>query len=416
MKTAIEAPFLLAGDEMEVLRDGYVLVDGQTISEVGKGKPPQADRTIRCAESVVIPGLVNAHTHLGDSAFKDAGFGKTLSELFKPPDGLKHRLLKTAQRNVMLEAIEDSLLDMLSSGVTTFADFREGATEGVKILLEALQDKRIRGLILGRGDYAFSEEQLEGNIGTIPQDSIEETKELLAITQGLAPSSPNDLTDEAMRQLAEITSGHGKLRAIHASEHPDSEKFSMARSKLTEVERAVRYYGADLLVHLTYASPKDLELVADNGIAVVACPRANATLGLKLPPVSEMLDRGILVGLGTDNVMLNSPNMFEEMAFTLKAYRIEKTSSRHLMPREVVQMATINSARALKVDGETGSIKEGKSADLAVLDLTSRNLKHAIELTTSIAHRARADNVSLVLVKGEIAYQRNMASRTIILD
>jgi cytosine/adenosine deaminase-related metal-dependent hydrolase len=304
---------------------------------------------------------------------------------------------------------------MLSSGVTTFADFREGAVEGAGVLLEALQNKRIRALILGRGDYAFSEEQLEGNIGTIPQDSIQETKELLAITQGLAPSSPNDLTDEAMRQLAEITGAHGKLRAIHASEHPDSERISMNRSKLTEVQRAVKYYGADLLVHLTYASRKDLDLVADNDIAVVACPRANATLGLRLPPVPEMLDRGIVVGLGTDNVMLNSPNIFEEMAFTLKAYRIEKTSSRYLTPREVLQMATINSARALKVDDETGSIEEGKSADLAVLDLTSRNLKHATELTTSITHRARADNVSLVLVKGEIAYQRNMEGRRSIL-
>ncbi len=411
MKTLIEAPFLLAGDEMNVLRDGYILIDDHTITEVGSGKPPQAERRIRSNESIVIPGLVNAHTHLGDSAFKDAGFGKTLDELFRPPNGLKHMLLKATERKVVLEAINDSLLDMLSSGVTTFADFREGAVEGARILLEALQDKKIRAFVLGRGDHTFSTDQLENNTGAISQHSLEALKELLTITQGLAPSSPNDLTDEALQQMAEIANVNGKLRAIHAGEHPDSERISKNRSHLTEVERAVKYYGADILVHLTYASPKDLDLAANHGIGVVACPRANATLGLKLPPIPEMLDRGIVVGLGTDNVMLNSPNMFEEMAFTLTAYRIEKIASRYLTSKEVLQMATINGAKALRIDHETGSIKEGKSADLVILDLTATNLRYATDPITTIPHRARVYNGSLVLSKGEIAYQRHMGSK-----
>jgi len=410
METLIEAPFILVDDEMNILRDGHILIDDQTIAEVGSGKPPQSDKKIRFEESIIIPGLVNAHVHLGDSAFKDAGFGKTLNDLFSPPNGLKHKLLETTERKVVLEALKDSLLDMLSSGTTTFADFREGAAEGAGILLEALQGKRIRAFVLGRGDYAFPMDQLESNIGTFPQNSLEALKELFAITQGLGPSSPNDLTDEALRQLAEIARAHGKLRAIHAAEHPDSERISKNRSGLTEVERAIKYFHADILVHLTYASPKDLDLSATYDTAVVSCPRANATLGLRLPPIPEMLDRGIAVGLGTDNVMLNSPNMFEEMGFTLKAYRIEKIASRYLSPKEVLQMATINGARALGIDNETGSIREGKSTDLVILDLTARNLRYATDLITAVTHRVHVDNVSLVMAKGEIAYQHHMGS------
>lgn len=123
-----------------------------------------------------------------------------------------------------------------------------------------------------------------------------------------------------------------------------------------------------------------------------------------------MIDRGIVVGLGTDNVMLNSPNMLEEMEFTTKAYRIERIASRYLKPREVLMTATINGARVLGIDHETGSIEEGKYADLVVLDLTARNLKHTRDPLTAVTHRAQSDNVSLVMLRGEIAYQSHVAS------
>lgn len=410
MKTLLEAPFIVVGDEMNVLRDGYVLIEDQIITELGSGRPHRADKRVRCKESAIIPGLINAHTHIGDSAFKDAGFGKNLDELFRPPNGLKHKLLKTTGRRTILEAIEDSLLDMIGSGITTFADFREGATEGARLLLEVLHDKKIRAFIFGRSDYTFSKDQLESNKGAITQDSLEELKGLLEVIQGIAPSSPNDVTDQALQQLAALAEAYKKLKAIHAAEHPDSEKISRDRSGLSEVERAIKYFGADILVHLTYASPRDLDLAAEHGIKVVSCPRANASLSLRLPPIPEMLDRGIIVSLGTDNVMLNSPNMFEEMEFTIKAYGIEKAASRRLEPKEVLQLATINGARALRIDHEAGSIEEGKFADLVVLDLTARNLKYTTDLLTAVAHRARTDNVSLVLAKGEIAYQRHMGS------
>jgi len=275
MKTLLEAPFLLVGDEMRLLRDGYILIDGNTISEVGKGKPPQAERSIRREESITVPGLINSHVHIGDAAFKDSGFGKPLDELFKPPNGLKHRLLKNTARDIVLKAIKDTLFEMQSSGTTTFADFREGSIAGVRVLLEALTKQKIRTLIFGRPNNTQSEHR-DDTHETIPQSSLTDINELLQAVHGLAPSSPNDVTDETLRQLFRLAKQHSKLRATHAAESPDSERISKSRSGLTEVQRAIDYFEANLLVHLTYASQQDLNLVAERGVPVVVCPRANA--------------------------------------------------------------------------------------------------------------------------------------------
>ncbi|MBS7622919.1 amidohydrolase family protein [Candidatus Bathyarchaeota archaeon] len=227
------------------------------------------------------------------------------------------------------------------------------------------------------------------------------------MVHGLAPSSPNDVTDEELDQLSSIAKRHGKLKATHAAESPHSEEASRRMSGSTEVHRAIHIFEADLLVHLTYASEQDLRLVAERGVSVAACPRANAALGLRLPPIPQMLDAGINVSLGTDNVMLNQPDMFREMEFTLKAYRIEKAAARPLKPIEVLRMATINGARTLGIEEETGSIDEGKSADLLIMNL-DRTLKNTQDLPTAIVHRAGAEDIDTVILRGEITYDRLM--------
>jgi 5-methylthioadenosine/S-adenosylhomocysteine deaminase len=123
-----------------------------------------------------------------------------------------------------------------------------------------------------------------------------------------------------------------------------------------------------------------------------------------------MLDAGVNVCLGTDNVMLNQPDMFREMEFTLKAYRIEKTAARPLKPMEVLQMATINGARALRIEDQTGSIEEGKSADLLIMNL-DRTLKNTQDLPTAVVHRAGAEDIDTVILRGEVVYDRLMGIR-----
>jgi cytosine/adenosine deaminase-related metal-dependent hydrolase len=117
------------------------------------------------------------------------------------------------------------------------------------------------------------------------------------------------------------------------------------------------------------------------------------------------------VALGTDNVMLNPPDMFREMEFTLKAYSVWGLAKTGLNPKEVLKMATINGAKALKIENVTGSISEGKDADLVVLDFDAANLRHTKDVLTAVVHRARPSNVKLVLIEGEIVYDGYMESK-----
>ena len=177
------------------------------------------------------------------------------------------------------------------------------------------------------------------------------------------------------------------------------------------MERALKHFEADLLVHLTYAKQEDLNLVARSSVSVVCCPSANATLDLRLPPIPKMLERKINVALGTDNVMFNPPDMLREMAFVMKAYRMERVAKNCLTPKEILMMATINGARALRIDDETGSIKEGKLADIVALDFDALNLRYTHDVLTAVVHRVHPDNVKLVLIGGEIAHDRDLKAR-----
>ena len=403
MRTLIESRLLLAGDNLDLLKNAYVLIDNGLIVEVGTKEKPQADKKIFFKNELIIPGLINAHIHVGDSAFKDKGLGKSVSELFKPPNGLKHRLLEHAEKRILIQAVKDSINDMMRCGTTTFADFREGSIKGAQILLEALRNNEIRALIFGRPDHVFSRSEIENNQGKIPSNSLAELNELLDITDGIALSSPNDMTDEAMRQLADFAIKNNKFRAIHASEVPDSKNISVERSGLTEIERTIRFFDVNLLVHLTYASKEDLDKVAKAETPVVICPRANATLGLKLPPLTKMHDLGITVCLGTDNVMINQPNMFREMEFTFKAYRMERVPNQYPSPRDILCMATINGARALGIGQKTGSIKEGKSADLAIINL-NKNLRNIHDVYAALVNRTGAEDILTVLSRGKFSY------------
>ncbi|MGZ4909525.1 MAG: amidohydrolase family protein, partial [Halobacteriota archaeon] len=141
------------------------------------------------------------------------------------------------------------------------------------------------------------------------------------------------------------------------------------------------------LIHMTHASKHQIE----SGIPIVVCPRSNLVTGVGSaflrPPIREML-QATTVGLGTDNVMLNSVNMFAEMEFVSKAFLHDDL--------KVLEMATLNNAKILGVDNELGSIVAGKHANLLILNNRSHNLFGTKSIISSVARRARPDDIVLV--------------------
>ncbi|MDG6921055.1 MAG: amidohydrolase family protein [Nitrososphaerota archaeon] len=411
MVITIENVSLLLGEDLALVRKGRIEIENGAFASI---REVREDGLVRAADGttvaldgsglLAIPGLIDAHTHIGDSVAKDAGLGCTINELIHPIHGMKTKILNETRPEEIAHAIAQTARDMLAAGITTFADFREGGLGGVELALTALRGLGLRALILGRPNYHFAGDELTDESSGLRPDAALEVERTLNLCSGIGLSGANEYTGEAMRQMREAATREGKIMAIHASESLDSRGFSLERFSLTEVERLLKYIRPDFLVHLTNATEEELEAVAKSNIPVVCCPRANAILGLGFPPILELIGRRVRVALGTDNVMLNAPDMFREMDYTSKMLRALHRSPAVISPKEILKMATVNPAYVLGLGSQLGSIEVGKRADITFVDLKSSNLSDSRDVVASVVHRARADNVKCVMVNGEIVY------------
>ena len=329
---------ILAGEEYEPVEGRVVVEDGE-IAAIEEGPTDSND--------IVCPAFVNAHTHIGDSLAKEAGRGLSLEELVAPPDGLKHRLLREASRNEKVEAMARSLSFMESSGTGAFLEFREGGLKGVEALAEAAAGVDIEPVVFGRGEV-----------------------DVLEVADGFGASGAHDADFSRERAAAREAE---KPFAIHAGE-VDAHDINPALD-----------LDPHYLVHMVHAESMHLERVEDSETPVVVCPRSNLATGAGLPPVPDLLER-TTVALGTDNVFLNSPSMFREMAFTAKLFDVEAST--------VLRMATAAGAKLAGLN--CGTIAPGREARLFVLDGDSDNLAGVCDPVRAVVRRAGVGDVRQV--------------------
>ncbi|MGQ9468971.1 MAG: amidohydrolase family protein [Nitrososphaerales archaeon] len=403
-KAVIEGANVIAKENLDLIEKAFIRIDDGYFTEV-RESPSNSSGYVRYKAKgmLMIPGLINAHTHIGDSFLKDFVVGKSLNELFRPITGLKHRLLSSAPEKSIIKSMRNSAFDMLRCGTTTFADFREGGKRGAMLIKKAVEGLKIKAVILGRPDYYFNEDEVVKN-HAMPEDRIRETNEILEMCEGIGLSGPNEYTDRAMNELSRLIDSKKKICAIHAGESEYSMNFSLKNFHQSEVERALKNLDLDFIVHLTQAKEEDIELVSKKNIPIVCCPRANSILGLGFPPIIKMIRKGITVALGTDNVMLNSPDLFREMDYTSRILRALERDSSAVSSKDIMKMATINSAKALKLDKKIGSIEEGKRADAVFIKMSTKNLEPIKDPINTIVHRVRPDDIQAVMVNGEIIY------------
>jgi cytosine/adenosine deaminase-related metal-dependent hydrolase len=335
---------ILYGDDFEVI-EGYLCIKDGIISEIG------TDRVDSDQNGIICPRFVNAHTHVGDSVFKDPPY-LPLSELVGPKS-LKQNILARTPRDEQINSMKRTLRDMVATGTFAFADFRESGPEGVKMLLEAISDSKLSARILGRPDY----------------NSID----VHELCWGLGISSTRDFESSKVMDAVCRARERSIVVAVHAGE--------AGRDDIVDALSL----DPDIMVHLCHASVEDLEKIADAGIGVVVCPRSNLLTGSGLPNVKEMINLGINVGVGTDNIMLNSPNMFSEMEFLSKILLHDD--------RQVFKMCTLNGAKIMGIDHMAGSISIGKEARLMVIDKLSDNMCGSSDPLASVVRRARPSDI-----------------------
>jgi len=353
---------------------------------------------------VVIPSMANAHTHMGDSALPDGATGLTLEEAFFRPNGYKYRELEARGESVLPD-IEAHLSYMARSGTSLHADFREMGATGAALLRKASKATGVDSIILSQfKDSPFDASELELDQASLPASAIEELEAMLEIADGFSESTMNDLTTPAWAEIRDTTRSKGKLRAIHCLENAGYRELSLSRTGKGDLVRAIELLEADLIIHLTVANTDEIAILAASGTPAVINPRANAVLGLPLPPIAALMEAGVTLLLGTDNGMLNSPNLFAEMDFTYKVARSQFADPRFPDPAAILKMATSNAGIAFG-DRFPGQIAEGLPANLCVLDFHAPHLRHTRNLLASIVTRTTPTEVLMTLHHGKVLHR-----------
>ncbi|CEG13210.1 conserved hypothetical protein [groundwater metagenome] len=342
----------------EIIEEGNLVIENGKISECNEGYVSDG-RNFK--NFVVMPSLINAHTHIGDSFTKDAVQNLNAKECCGK-NGSKWKFYKKASQSEISDAMKDSCLQMLDSGISTFVDFREFEMNGVEQLKKVIKNIWIKAKILARD---------------VRIDDID-------YVDGLGLNLYNLKNFETYEEGLKYIKTHKKIFALHAGEAKDeiSEVFNL---KILP----------DIIIHFLNPSEEQIKAARRNRITIVLCPRSNAILKCGIPNLRQLTDAKINVCLGTDNVMLNSPDLWAEMEF---AYKI---SSLHdfVEPKEILKTVTINPAKALNLNA--GIIDKGKVADIIFISKNSLNLKHSKNLITSLVNRCKSSDVSKVMIEGK---------------
>lgn len=294
--------------------EGRLEFENGVITEVSEGKY----RGKCAARGIVLPFLPNCHTHIGDACLR----GKvdqfvSLDDLVRPPNGLKHVLLRQQADSEVIKAMAAAIDEMRYFGVGRFVDFREGGLKGLLLLKQAMLGHNYPSpIILSRPESM--------------QYSEDEVDDLLDGSDGIGLSAARDWQYDQLVLLSSHVKERNKMLSLHASEAVREDI-----GKILDLK-------PDFLVHMSSASADDLRACKDAGVPIVVCPRSNARFGIKLN-IARMIDAGVNICLGTDNAMLSSMSVIDEM----RAAYSSKSNSRPLGLPEIFQLAFENSRKVL---------------------------------------------------------------------
>jgi cytosine/adenosine deaminase-related metal-dependent hydrolase len=377
-------------------------VKGDTIATLELGEPCQA---IDRGSLVIMPGMYNSHTHMGDACAPDGATGLTLEQGFFRPDGYKYRKLAQQPEAEHLTQITNHLHYMARTGTISHLDFREQGVYGAQLLRRASEATGVRSLILGQfNQLPFTTSELQQNEATLSTEAIAELKEVLAIADGFSESTMNDLTDAAWKEIYQVTAQQQKLRAIHCLENEGYREVSLTITGRGDLERALDLYHPHLVIHATVANQEDIQLLSKHQVNVVLNPRANANLGLPLPPIAPLLQSQANLLLGTDNGLLNSPNMFAELDFTYKLAKSQFGDAKQPAPQTILKMVTSN-IRAVLGGDTYGYLATGLPADFVVLNFHQPHLRASQHIPASIVTRVTPEEVLLTVRQGKVLWQ-----------
>ncbi|WP_345574263.1 amidohydrolase [Streptomyces prasinosporus] len=384
-----------AHDAAIVVRDGAV--ESVTSAEAVEGRA--AGERIDARGQVALPGLINCHTHAPMVALRGLAEDLPTEEWFN--DVIWPVEAGLTERDVELGA-RLACAEMIRGGVTCFADHYFAMDAVAAVVAEC----GMRALL---GQAYFSSQGPRGR-----EESLEFALRHRGfaggrVTTALAPHAPYTVDDADLAATAELAREHGLPVHLHAAENRDQTDTSLARHGATPVQVLERTGILDtdvLIAHGTGILEGDLPLLerADGRTAVATAPRGHLKFAWPTTtPVRALRDIGIPVGLATDGAASNgSLDVWESMALTSLIQKSTQGDPRWLTSRQALHHATLQSARAVGLGEDVGSIAPGRRADIVLVDLTGPHTRPVHDLAATLVHSARAADVRTTVVDGRV--------------
>jgi 5-methylthioadenosine/S-adenosylhomocysteine deaminase len=398
------------GDRL-ILEDGALVVKGDVISAIGfrtdLEKKYIADQTIDARGKLVLPGFINGHTHVPMTLFRGLHDDVTLDEWL-------HKYIFPAEaKNVTEEFVRWgtrlAAAEQIRGGVTTFADmyyFEDAVAEETK-------KAGMRG-VLGETfiDFPAPDNKHEAEMLAYTEKFLKRWQNDPLIHAAPAPHSIYTCSQKTLQDAAALARKYHAPILIHVAEMKKELDDSRAQNGTTPVQylNKIGILGPDVVAaHCIFVDETDRKLLAEKQVGCVHNPSSNMMLASGVSPVPELRAAGVAVGLGTDGPAgsNNDLNLMEEMDLAAKLQKITKMNPLALGAKAVVEMATIDGAKALHMEKEIGSLEPGKKADIIVISLNEPNAVPMYDVYAQLAYALKGNDVETVVIGGRVVMREH---------
>lgn len=391
-----------------VIEDGAVAVRGERIVGVGPRveieKQFQTKKRLDHPNAVLMPGMIDTHQHAAMALLRGIANDKALQ------DWLQNYIFPAEKANVDADFVRWgtrlACLEMLMSGTTTYADmyFFED------LVAEETKAAGMRG-VLGETifDFPAPDNKTPADALAFTEKYLQKYKGDSLITPAVSPHAIYTVSDGLLLQTRALANRYGAPIVFHLAETKSEYEESMAkRGGKTPVEAldALGFFegGRTLGAHAVWLSDHDLEILARRGVGLAHCPSSNTKLASGIARVSDILQAGIPIGIGSDGFAgsNNRSSLFEEISLASKLQKIKKMDPTALPAGLALELATIGGARALGMEKEIGSLEVGKRADMITVSLTEPHASPVYDIVSTVVYSLDASDVRDVMVNGRV--------------
>lgn len=392
--------------ERHLIEDGAIAISQDKIVAVGKSadvaKRFNAKRTINAAGKVIIPGLINTHTHVPMVLFRgiadDLDLQEWLTKFIFPAEA------KNVDEPFVRAGTRLGLAEMIRGGTTTYCDmyyFEDAVADESK-------KAGVRG-VLGETvlDFPAPDNKTFDAGLAYSERFIKKWQNDPLIVPAIAPHAPYTVSPEHLIAARDLSNRLNAPLVVHLAEAKSETEYIQQKHKGMRPIEFVDSIGfltnKTIAAHVIQANERELDILYKRGVGIAHNPQSNMKLAAGVAPVPMMLRKDMSVGLGTDGAASNNDlNMWEEMDTAAKLHKVFSGDPKTLPAEAAFEMATIRGARALHLDKLIGSIEQGKRADIVIVDFDDLNQTPFYNVYSHLVYATKANDVRTVIINGRI--------------